>query len=323
MKSETKFLICLMVCLWLPLYMGAFDKDKPAASTSLRSSNPEILANWSQIQSALNQDHEFAGTSAGTQSGKHEVVVFQEEASAGASATNEGHLQVIDGGTQPELAFTSEDGTELQFTKDGNLYSSNNLVVDGTSTFTGATASDLTLGAGFNLVGSSTSDILINTDKFTVDGATGNTLNGGTLDVVGNIDPTTYETTRGGFLDEDDMSSDAADKVASQQSIKAYVTSQRSNTNARAAAWVNFDGSDGIINGSYNVSSVNRTDTGIYTVTWTNVFSSTGYVPVVASDAPQTVVENILVGSIRIRTEADGGGQQDGDKVCVVVFGAT
>ena len=27
-----------------------------------------------------------------------------------------------------------------------------------------------------------------------------------TLDVVGNIDPTTYETTRGGFLDEDDLS---------------------------------------------------------------------------------------------------------------------
>lgn len=45
----------------------------------------------------------------------------------------------------------------------------------------------------------------------------------GTLDVTGNIDPTTYETTNGGFLDEDDMSSDAADKVASQQSIKKYV----------------------------------------------------------------------------------------------------
>ena len=44
-----------------------------------------------------------------------------------------------------------------------------------------------------------------------------------TLDVVGNIDPTTYETTNGGFLDEDNMASDAADKVASQQSIKKYV----------------------------------------------------------------------------------------------------
>lgn len=46
---------------------------------------------------------------------------------------------------------------------------------------------------------------------------------GTTLDVTGNIDPTTYEGTNGGFLDEDDMASDAADKVASQQSVKAYV----------------------------------------------------------------------------------------------------
>lgn len=82
---------------------------------------------------------------------------------------------------------------------------------------------NLELLAGKDLLGSSTSDITINTNKFTVAGATGNTLVAGTLDVQGNIDPTTYETTNGGFLDEDNMASDAADKVASQQSIKAYV----------------------------------------------------------------------------------------------------
>lgn len=98
------------------------------------------------------------------------------------------------------------------------------LTVDGASTLTGAVgcAASITLGAGADLIGSSTSDITINTNKFTVAGATGNTLVAGTLDVQGNIDPTTYETTNGGFLDEDDMASDAADKVASQQSIKAY-----------------------------------------------------------------------------------------------------
>lgn len=53
--------------------------------------------------------------------------------------------------------------------------------------------------------------------------SSGNLIVAGTLDVTGNIDPTTYETTNGGFLDEDDMTSDAADKVASQQSTKAYV----------------------------------------------------------------------------------------------------
>ncbi|KKL69239.1 hypothetical protein LCGC14_2116960, partial [marine sediment metagenome] len=80
--------------------------------------------------------------------------------------------------------------------------------------------------------GSATSDITINTNKFTVAGATGDTVIAGTLavtdtlDVTGNIDPTTYETTNGGFLDEDAMGSDADDKVASQQSIKAYIDAQ-------------------------------------------------------------------------------------------------
>jgi len=45
----------------------------------------------------------------------------------------------------------------------------------------------LTLGAGDDLIGSSTSDITINTNKFTVAGATGNTLVAGELDANGNI----------------------------------------------------------------------------------------------------------------------------------------
>lgn len=95
----------------------------------------------------------------------------------------------------------------------------------GTLTVTGLLTanSGVTLGAGDDLIGSSTSDITFNTNKFTVAGATGNTGVGGTLDVTGNIDPTTFETTNGGFLDEDNMASDAANKVSSQQSIKKYV----------------------------------------------------------------------------------------------------
>lgn len=96
------------------------------------------------------------------------------------------------------------------------------LTVTGESTFN----NHINLGAGDDLIGSSTSDIKFNTNKFTVAGATGNTLVAGTLDVQGNIDPTTYETTNGGFLDEDAMGSNAANKVASQQSIKAYIAAQ-------------------------------------------------------------------------------------------------
>jgi hypothetical protein len=44
-----------------------------------------------------------------------------------------------------------------------------------------------------------------------------------------------------------------------------------------AKAWVNWAGSNGAINSSYNVSSVTRTATGFYTITFTNAFANTNY----------------------------------------------
>jgi hypothetical protein len=44
-----------------------------------------------------------------------------------------------------------------------------------------------------------------------------------------------------------------------------------------AKAWVNFVGTSGSINGSYNVSSVTRTNTGSYNIVFTTALSSTGY----------------------------------------------
>ncbi len=329
MKQAKRFMLPVIIVLvsWLPWLLGAFDAGKPAASTSLRSSNPEILANWSQIQTALNLDHEFAGTDSGTQTGKHEVLTMQEESSAGASSTNEGHFQTIDGGSQPELAFTSEDGDELQFTKDGDLYSSDNFVIDGTSTLTGAiaAAASITLGAGADLIGSSTSDITFNTNKFTVAGATGNTVVAGTLDVTGNIDPTTYETTNGGFLDEDAMGSDAADKVASQQSIKAYIDAQTPAAAGLAKAWVQH-AADGTIAGSgYNITSTAKTGgaTGRYTVTWDTNFADANYSVVITCVQPNdstgvyASLKTVLAGSITYvcRNRSD----VDVDVVCHVI----
>lgn len=91
-------------------------------------------------------------------------------------------------------------------------------------------------------------------------GFAGGTVNGnraitGKLDVDGNIDPTTYETTNGGFLDEDDMASDAADKVASQQSIKAYIDAQIAAIGSLFGTWV-----DGISITSGVASSAVSTD---------------------------------------------------------------
>jgi hypothetical protein len=52
--------------------------------------------------------------------------------------------------------------------------------------------------------------------------------------------------------------------------------------NGSAKAWVNFNGgygnTAGVVNASYNVSSVTRTGTGFYTVNFTNAFVDANYV---------------------------------------------
>ena len=50
-------------------------------------------------------------------------------------------------------------------------------------------------------------------------------------------------------------------------------------------AWVNFPGSTGTRNASFNVSSVTVNSTGNFTVTFTNAFSDTNYSVVTASSA--------------------------------------
>jgi hypothetical protein len=93
----------------------------------------------------------------------------------------------------------------------------------------------LTLGAGDDLLGSATSDITINSDKFTVAGATGNTVVAGTLTVTGNADfdgTLEFDSISGtgsvaitDILDTDAMSDASATTLATSESIKAYVDS--------------------------------------------------------------------------------------------------
>ena len=190
----------------------AFDKDIPATGTSLRASNPEILANQSQIQTGVNNEHIFSGTSAGTQTGDHTQGSARCFSQAGAPATR------IDGNV-----FLSTDLGSLWIDTDDNaMYILTATVPTWTPVSTEVIATLLAANRIFAGTLGVTGDFAVNTNKFTVAAATGNALFAGTLDVTGNIDPTSYEGTNGGFLDEDAMGSDAADKVASQQSIKAY-----------------------------------------------------------------------------------------------------
>jgi hypothetical protein len=68
-------------------------------------------------------------------------------------------------------------------------------------------------------------------------------------------------------------------------------TNSTSTTNCiqgSAKAWVNFVGSSGSINASYNVSSVTRNTTGSYTLNFTNAFSNSNYATVGTVQSPNT-----------------------------------
>ena len=85
----------------------------------------------------------------------------------------------------------------------GNTAIAGTLEVTGASTFTGAATftggvtfnGGITLGAGDSLIGSSTSNITFNTDKFTVAGATGNTVIAGTVEMSANTATLTHTGT--------------------------------------------------------------------------------------------------------------------------------
>ena len=57
-------------------------------------------------------------------------------------------------------------------------------------------------------------------------------------------------------------------------------TNSTSSTNCiqgSAKAWVNFNGTNGSVRASYNISSVTRTATGTYTIVMTNAMSDANY----------------------------------------------
>ena len=105
-----------------------------------------------------------------------------------------------------------------------------------------------------------------------------------------------------GVLDEDDLVSDSATHVATQQSVKAYVDAsgvsaasqaeQEAGTEAgkyvapatqqyhpsTAKAWVNFNGTGTVaIRDSYNVTSITDNGPGNYTINLTNAMANTNY----------------------------------------------
>jgi len=104
-----------------------------------------------------------------------------------ASATEQ---QTLIAGVEVKTWNVGNELTASSATYSGNVAVGGTIEITGATTLTGAvgSAASITLGDGADVVGSATSDITINTDKFTVAGATGNTVIAGKLDATSERD---------------------------------------------------------------------------------------------------------------------------------------
>lgn len=156
-----------------------WDKDKPASSTSLRASNPQILTNFSDLETALNREHTFS--TGGTEADQ----AHHKKGSARAYFQDAEPGTRVDGG-----AFTSNDLGSLWF--DTNSSPDNIFFVLTATTPTTWTPVSVeiiaTLLASNRVFAGTlgvTGNFAVNTNKFTVDAATGNVVVAGTLSVTG------------------------------------------------------------------------------------------------------------------------------------------
>lgn len=207
MKNKVFFgvilgLIGLMVTVaFATTFIDTYDKTTPKGTDA-----PSVLDNRIReiklaIQERLNVDHYWPYASVADVAGGNEV----------ASAYSGEHRMLTFYGniTDP----TQVTGKAHLYKKGGELY-----YQDASNTALQLTNGGvLYSGVGLTVVGNATI--------------------GGTLDVTGNIDPTSYETTNGGFKDEDSMASASATNIYSGESIKAYIDAQIAANIGTAGQW--------------------------------------------------------------------------------------
>ena len=202
---------------------------------------------------------------------------------SGVTATS-AELNLLDGATTA-TATTIADGDRVIVNDAGTMkqVAMTDLATYFTGDITSVGALDAgSITSGFGAIENGSSNI-----------TTTGTISFGTL-----TDATTSVTS---IKDEDDMASDDASALATQQSIKAYVDDKSITQTSGSApyygarAWVNFEGSasGATIRGSQNVASVTRNAAGNYTVTLTTAMSDTNYAVLV------NVMQNDLLSGVR------------------------
>lgn len=235
--------------------------------------------------------------------GTNELLTFTED----ASAVNHINIENEATGSGPIISAEGDDSNvDLNIDAKGtggiNLRDGNNNEVLITDAGTASAVNEITIT---NAATGNSPDISATGDDTNIDlnlatkGTGGLTVNGSTAKI---------DT----ILDEDDMVSDDANALATQQSIKAYVDANGGGGSGQSVscwAMVSQAGTQTLL-GHVNVASITDNGTGITTVNWDTDFSSSVYgidccVKPVSTDEISVMLNSsygVVAGSARFET---------------------
>lgn len=166
--KNNKFVLGFLLGLTFLMLLGAFTRDwtESTPTDSTVANQIDDYNRYLRVDTSDRLENMFYGFIAGenTLSQHCQYLQFYEQASITQPSAGYGRLGCKAVGGKCELFWHDEDDDEIQLTSGG-----------------GFGGCHINLTAGMDLLGSSTSDITINTNKFTVAGATGNTVIAGTL----------------------------------------------------------------------------------------------------------------------------------------------
>ena len=247
---KKRYVVLIVLVAWLPFFIGAWDKDKPSATTSLRSSNPELLANNAALEAALNREHEYSTGGTTADQAHHRPgsarAYFQDTApstradgSTAFTSTDLGSLWFDTNATPDNLAYVLTATTPTWTLKSTSTIAE---MVAAAHTWSG----HQTLAAGYDLLGSTTSDINFGSGNFTVAGATGNTSVGGTFESVGIATLADASVTKTSGAPTADAQIANKKYVDDQLAFSAY-TDEDSNTDAMLKAHAYKAATDGYV----------------------------------------------------------------------------
>jgi len=251
----------------------------------------------------VNANHDHSNAANGGILGPGSLDLTQNFTWTGVHTFDSGNLQLDDTGGDHQYIFTAGGDLAADRTVTLPLLTGNDTFVfnDFAATLTNKTIN--TASNTITVVEADISDLqsyLLNVVEDTTPQL------GGDLDLNGfNIDfPTTANISD--VIDDDTMATASATKLATSESIKAYVDGKDTEFSGTAKAWVKYTLANPTptVHDSYNVTSVAYVSNNEATVTWDNDFSDADYACVASLSGgggqPEVEVSGYAAGSISI-----------------------